>query len=115
MMGEWAVKADASKAKALAGQKKYYYVFFTATRDEARGKGLCSEGIRKMQKIAARDGLPLWLEATTERSHQIYAKLGFEDVDEIVIGKGTANPDGTACQGGPGVTAYSMIWWPSKS
>jgi hypothetical protein len=87
MMGEWAPKAEASKAKALAGQKKYYYVFFTATRDDVRGKGLCSEGIKKMQEAAARDELPLWLEATTKRSHQYMPSWDLRLSTRLFLGK----------------------------
>ncbi|TVY85293.1 putative N-acetyltransferase [Lachnellula suecica] len=114
MMGEWAPQVDASKARTLGKEKKFYYVFFTATAEDARGKGLCSAIIKQQQEIAARDGLPLWIEATTEHSKGIYAKLGFETIDEIVLGKGKANADGLPCKGGPGVKTWTMIWRPQK-
>jgi hypothetical protein len=41
MLGEFSPLADACKAKGLNGEKRYYYVFFIATKEEERGKGLC--------------------------------------------------------------------------
>ena len=56
--------------------------------------------------------MPLWLEATTEHSRDIYLRLGFEVVHEMVLGKGTHAPSGAMEAGGPGVKIWGMIWWP---
>lgn len=114
MMAEYGPTMDASKAKALAGQK-YYYVFFVATREDARERGLCSAIMKQWQETAAREQIPIWLEATTSRSMRLYSKLGWEIVDEVIIGKDKAQADGTACKGGEGVTVWTMIWRPQKS
>jgi hypothetical protein len=114
MTAEYQPLADACKAKALKGQKDYYHVFFIATEVEAREAGLCSTVMRRYQEIASRDSLPIWLEATTEHSMKLYEKLGWEVADEIVLGKGKANPDGTLSMKGPGVKIWGMIWRPKR-
>ena len=114
MLVEYGQLSDAAKAKGLGEPKTYYYVFFVATEEKSRGKGLSSALIRKAQENARRDSLPLWLEATTEYSWKLYEKLGFETVDRWVLGKGHAAADGTAEKGGDGVPVWGMVWWPSK-
>lgn len=61
---------------------------------------------------AWRDELPVWLEATTEHSRDLYLSLGFEVVEDITIGQGKAAADGTLEANGPGVTLWAMVWWP---
>lgn len=114
MLFEYTSLTDAAKYKALHNRKRFYYVFFVGTLHEYRGKGLSSALIRDIQAQAARDQLPVWLEATTSYSHQLYQKLGFDTVGEIVLGKGKAAPDGTEAEGGDGVKIWGMIWWPQK-
>lgn len=114
MLFEWTPKADTLKAKGLKGSK-YYYVFFFATHPSARGQGLCSQIIRHYQTLAAKENMPIWLEATTARSRAVYAKEGFELVGEVVLGKGKVGEDGLKKKGGPGVTAWGMVWWPSRA
>ena len=56
--------------------------------------------------------MPIWLEATTMRSRDVYLKLGFKVVEEMVLGKGEAGADGRAKKGGEGVKIWAMIWRP---
>lgn len=112
MFLEWEPMSNASKAKGLAGESRYYYVFFVATKESARGKGFCSAIMRDYQAIASREGVPIWLEATTVKSMRIYQKLGWEVVDELVLGKGKVNADGLPLKGGEGVPVWGMVWWP---
>lgn len=102
------------KTKALSGEKKFYYVFFIGTAEESRGKGLCSAIMRGYQDLATRDNIPVCLEATTEKSMLIYKKLGWETVEEVLLGEGKANADGLPCAGGEGVRVRSMIWKPEN-
>lgn len=102
------------KSKALVKGERYYYIFFLGTREEGRGKGLCSAVVRKYQDIAKRDGLPLYMEAT-EAGHRLYMKLGFTNVGKAVVGEGKANADGTLGEGGPGFALYGMVWRPEES
>ena len=115
MLSEYQPLADALKVKALAGEKKYYYVFFVGTHVAERRKGLCSVIMRKYQEIASRDQLPIFLEATTETSMRLYLKLGWEVIDEIVLGKGKAGVDGVLCRDGEGLKIWGMVWKPDKT
>jgi len=115
MLAEFEPLADKAKTKGLDGQKRFYYVFFVGTRVDARGQGLCSAMMRRYQEIASHDQLPIWLEATTAKSMKIYEKLGWEVVEEMVLGKGAANADGNRCKGGEGVKIWGMVWWPKPA
>lgn len=111
---EPATKRVRKRILAEAGVEEFYYLFFVATREDARGKGLSSALIGKLQERAGAEGLPVWLEATTEHSAGVYAKLGFERCGTVVLGKGKVGADGLGKVGGEGVSIYCMIWWPEK-
>lgn len=70
--------------------------------------------IKNFQATAAAEKLPLWLEATTAHSRNLYAKLGFEVVEEMFVGKGFCSPDGLPLAGGAGVSIWGMVWWPTS-
>jgi ribosomal protein S18 acetylase RimI-like enzyme len=112
MLYEFPSLTDPAKKKGLKGQKNYYYVFFVGTDPNAQGQGMCSAIMRECQARAAKEGLPVWLEATTEKSMKIYSNLGWELVEEMVLGKGKAKADGALEKGGEGVKFWAMVWWP---
>ena len=115
MLFEFEPQTNAAKVKALKKGEKYYYVFFIGTREDARGQGLASDLMREYQRIAQETQTPIWLEATTPRSHRLYLKLGWEDVEEILLGKGSTSPDGLPEKGGPGVSIWAMLWRPTPA
>jgi GNAT superfamily N-acetyltransferase len=94
--------------------KKYHYLWFIGTDPEARGQGLASRLVALREEQVAADNVPIWLEATTERSRDVYAKQGFEVVDVMRLGQGTHNADGVPEKGGPGIRIWAMIWKPKK-
>ncbi|KAJ5590342.1 hypothetical protein N7450_004314 [Penicillium hetheringtonii] len=94
---------DNAKRKGLHGQKEYYYIFSIGTEHEHRGKGLARQIIQYHQKIARAENLPIWLEATSPSSRHLYLSVGFQEVEEIVLGKGQVNEDATVQSGGVGV------------
>jgi len=104
--------ADAAKARALRGSTRYFYVFIAGTRSEARKLGLCSALIRHCQQVAEKEDCPIWLEATTAKSHALYEKLGFETTGVLVLGRGEVGSDGRTKIGGEGVSIWAMVWWP---
>jgi hypothetical protein len=81
--------------------------------NDSHSPGLSSALIRSFQARATTDNLPIWLEATTAQSRDLYAKLGFKVVEKMVLGKGRAAPDGSEMQDGEGVEVWGMIWWPA--
>ncbi|KAJ5605467.1 Acyl-CoA N-acyltransferase [Penicillium lagena] len=132
---EFSGMTDNAKRKGLRGQKKYYYIFSIGTEREHRGKGeqpgrvqhlvdisliylntgLASAIIRNHQQTAQAENLPIWLEATTSGSRQLYLSMGFEDVEKIVLGQGKVAADASIQPGGPGVSLWAMVWWPNSS
>ncbi|KAL4915670.1 hypothetical protein BDW62DRAFT_212524 [Aspergillus aurantiobrunneus] len=111
MLGDYNRPVKAAKMKAL-GDLEHYYIFAVGTEYDFQGKGLAKALMRSCQYTAWRAELPIWLEATTPHSRDVYISLGFEQVAEITIGKGKAASDGTVQREGPGVTIWAMAWWP---
>jgi GNAT superfamily N-acetyltransferase len=92
--------------------KNYYYLWFIATDLPARGQGLAAKVVSKWQDKAASEGQAMWLEATTAKSRDVYARCGFKAVGEVHLGKGTHAATGAYEKDGPGVTIYPMLWRP---
>jgi len=114
MLREFEPAVTAMRRQELGDSTNFYYLFLVATRDDARGKGFSSALIRKLQERAAAEDAPVWLEATTEASARLYAKLGFKSVGKVTLGEGVAATDGSAEQGGSGVPVDCMVWRPGK-
>ncbi|KAI0479349.1 hypothetical protein GGR56DRAFT_373900 [Xylariaceae sp. FL0804] len=93
-------------------QKRHWYVFIMGTAVDRRRQGLAGWLIAHMQARARGDGRPLWLEATTQYSRDLYAKHGFTTVDEVLLGKGKVDAAGLAKKGGEGFKIWSMYWRP---
>lgn len=100
------------QAFTKAEQKRHWYVFIMATAVDRRREGLATELLAHMQDRARADGRPMWLEATTELSRDLYLKHGFKVVGEVVLGKGRVGPDGVPKDGGEGVKIWAMCWRP---
>ncbi|CAK3849354.1 Acyl- N-acyltransferase [Lecanosticta acicola] len=114
MLWDFQAQSDKMKKKHLQGIKDYWYLFFIATEEEARGQGLATRIIARYQNFAAKDGLPIWLEATTAHSRDIYLRCGFKQLDQLVMGKGTHASTGKQERGGSGVKLWPMIWKPES-
>ncbi|KAF2502972.1 hypothetical protein BU16DRAFT_612550 [Lophium mytilinum] len=113
MTHEYASKPATLKSRTLeTHSKKAYYIFNLGTKEEYRGNGLSTHLIHHYQSLAAATNAPIWLEATTAYSHNLYTKLGFHTAGEIVLGQGVAGADGTVSKGGEGVKIWGMVWWP---
>jgi GNAT superfamily N-acetyltransferase len=95
-----------------AEQKEHWYVFIMGTAEDRRRQGLAGTLLEQMQGLARSDGRPLWLEATTAYSRDLYLKHGFTAVGEAGLGKGTVGADGLPAKGGDGVTIWGMVWRP---
>jgi GNAT superfamily N-acetyltransferase len=114
MLREFEPAVQTLQRQELGGSTHFYYLFLIATRDNARGRGLSSALIRRLLERAAKEDAPVWLEATTEASARLYAKLGFKSVGKFVLGEGVAAADGSTEQGGAGVPVDCMVWRPGK-
>jgi hypothetical protein len=65
--------------------------------------------IRPVLALATEKGWPVCLEATSPRSRDIYAHLGFQILEEMVLGKGTVDAEGRGKEGGDGVKVWAMV------
>lgn len=77
--------------------------------------GLAKAIMRDHQQTAQAANLPIWLEATTAGSRALYLSMGFEEVEEIWLGKGKVATDASLQSGGPGVSLWAMVWWPTPT
>jgi GNAT superfamily N-acetyltransferase len=114
MLREFEPATKRVRRSVLGSTQQFYYLFFVATREDARGKGLSSALIRQLQERARGEGVPVWLEATTEHSAGVYARLGFERCGTVVLGKGKVGAGGLQQAGGEGVKIHCMVWRPEK-
>jgi hypothetical protein len=115
LLVEYPALGERAKETVLSKTEQHYYVLMIGTTTEHRGKGLCSAIIREYQAIAQKDGMPIWLEATTKGSMSVYAKAGFENVaGRWVIGEGKCDASGESANGkeAVGVEIFPMVWWP---
>ncbi|KAL4926147.1 uncharacterized protein BDV17DRAFT_270158 [Aspergillus undulatus] len=112
MLGDYSRPVNTAKTRVL-GDQHHYYIFAIGTEGEHQGKGLARAIIESYQYIAWSIEVPIWLEATTPHSRDLYLSLGFEQVEEITIGEGKAATDGTMYKEGAGVTLWAMVWWPN--
>ncbi|PRP77996.1 hypothetical protein PROFUN_14084 [Planoprotostelium fungivorum] len=106
-MLDYSSYVDPVKAKYLKG-RPYYYCFIVGTLPEHRGKGHCKALFK--EHLEKGDRLPLWLEATSENSRDIYKKMGFEVLETVVMGVGQV--DGKGYSDGEtkeGVTLWCML------
>ncbi|KAJ5888618.1 hypothetical protein N7495_008659 [Penicillium taxi] len=112
---EFSGMTDRAKKIGLHGQKRYYYIFSIGTKHEHRGKGLAKAIMIDHQKTVESKNLPIWLEATSKGSRNLYLSLGFKEIEEILLGKYKVAADASLQPGGPGISIYAMVWWPESS
>lgn len=65
---------------------EHWYLPLTGVDPPLQGRGLGSALLRHGLAICDRDGLPAYLEATSERSKDLYLRLGFEITGVIQAG-----------------------------
>ncbi|KAJ7454735.1 hypothetical protein FB451DRAFT_1279135 [Mycena latifolia] len=94
----------------------HYRVEITATDPEYQGKGYSSMLMKENQSHI--DGSkPITLEATTTHSRDVYARLGFEVIESLTLGKGDVNQHGLKVKdkvAAGGFTVWIMIKWPKE-
>lgn len=117
LVQEYVSKCDAAMWKHLKDSTSdvrtmracYHLEFIARNPEKSSVQGGVSAVIMPLLERARRERLPVWLEAATERSVQIYQHYGFRVVEEMVIGAGRYDVDGQLKQGGKGVSIFAMI------
>ena len=66
--------------------EEHWYLPVTGVDPAAQGRGMGTTVLRYGLSLAARDGVPAYLEASSPRSRALYMRLGFEVMDEIQAG-----------------------------
>lgn len=64
-------------------KRPHWYVLAVGVRPEHQGQGLGSALLAPTLERCDREGLPAYLEASSERSAALYERLGFEHVREL--------------------------------
>jgi GNAT superfamily N-acetyltransferase len=98
---------------------KFYYIFFLGSLPSSRGRGLGGAFISHCQAKASADGVPIYLECSTDRTRLFYERLGFKSVCVVRCGKGEVDEEGYVVDVkkdgvslARGVKLWPMIWWP---
>jgi GNAT superfamily N-acetyltransferase len=68
----------------------HWYLFFLATRPEWQSRGMGSALMRSVLKHCDSEGIPAYLEASSDRSKQLYLCHGFEVTGEVPLGEGVS-------------------------
>jgi GNAT superfamily N-acetyltransferase len=66
-------------------REPHYYVRDIGVHPDMQGKGLGSALMRPTLDRCDREGLPAYIEASSERSAALYARLGFQLVEELRV------------------------------
>jgi GNAT superfamily N-acetyltransferase len=69
-------------------RRAHWYILAVGVRPEHQGHGLGSALLSPTLARCDRDGLPAYLEASSERSAALYERLGFEHVRELRLRDG---------------------------
>jgi GNAT superfamily N-acetyltransferase len=63
----------------------HWYLFILGTEQAAQGRGLGSALLAQVLARVDADGMPAYLESSSERNLALYARHGFEITDEVAI------------------------------
>ncbi|KAK9802391.1 hypothetical protein SCARD494_00324 [Seiridium cardinale] len=115
---DYSKAAGKTKSKGMTKEERhngFWYVLIMGTSSKRRREGLAGALLRDIQLRAQDDGRPIWLEATTPESRQLYLKYGLDIVEEIRMGEGEVAASGQAKARGEGIVIWGMIWRPRKA
>lgn len=111
---EMNAQADVARKRLLTPPKKLLHLALIANDKESvpsdGRKAGASDVIRPMLEMATSRGWPVVLEATSPRSRDIYARLGFKVAGELKLGAGRINSKGRREEGGEGVSQWAMVY-----
>lgn len=87
---ERAARVERVMAEAHPREFPHLYLHSIATVPEHRGRGVGAAILAERLRLAAQTGMPVYLEASTERSSRLYERLGFAPEGERIAlpGKG---------------------------
>ena len=66
----------------------HWYLLYVGAAAERRGQGIGTALLEPVLQRCDQQGLPAYLEATTDRNRQLYLRHGFADRGELVLTPG---------------------------
>jgi GNAT superfamily N-acetyltransferase len=67
-------------------REPHYYIAYVGVAPPSQGQGLGTALLQPTLERCDREGLPAYLEATSERNAALYARLGFAHLDQFTLG-----------------------------
>ncbi|KAL8995946.1 MAG: hypothetical protein Q9169_004419 [Polycauliona sp. 2 TL-2023] len=101
--------AGKAKSRHLHG-RKHWYLFLLGRDPQTNRTCSASELVRPYLEKAKAAKIPVWLEAGTLHAKHVYEHLGFKTVEELIVGRGTADRCGNFVDGGDGFPMWAMIF-----
>jgi len=71
------------KVESLHPKERHWYLFTLGADPDQQGKGIGSALLRSMLAEVDEQGDPAYLESSKERNISLYARFGFEVIDEV--------------------------------
>ncbi len=87
VVGEYAERAFAIMAatEAVHPTEEHFYLFFLGARPQFQGRGLGGALLREVLERCDADGVPAYLEASSENNKRLYERHGFVLRDTLTI------------------------------
>ena len=81
--GRWTPRAlrGLSYQESKYPERPHYHLVFIGVEPQRQGQGIGSQLMRPVLRRFDREGMPVYLEASTLRSRALYLRHGFEDLD----------------------------------
>jgi hypothetical protein len=99
----------AARRYHMSPDARFWHLSAMARDPERKDKGAVRAVLAPYIARAKKDGVPIWIEASSSRARDIYAYFGFRVVEEIWSGVGKIGSSGYPQPGGPGVHTWLMI------
>src|ERR687894_2218081 len=83
IFGRWTPRAlrGLSYQESKYPERPHYHLVFIGVEPQRQGRGIGSQLMRPVLRRFDREGVPVYLEASTPRSRALYLRHGFEDLD----------------------------------
>jgi GNAT superfamily N-acetyltransferase len=66
-------------------ERPHWYLLYVAAATARRGTGVGTAVLRPVLDRCDSEGVPAYLEATTDRNRALYRRLGFADMEKLVL------------------------------
>ncbi|KAH8700106.1 hypothetical protein BGW36DRAFT_293006 [Talaromyces proteolyticus] len=102
-------KTSGKLKKEFLKGRQYWYLNMIGRHPERSDPGVIRALFEPYIERAHEQKVPIWLEAVSDHSRQVYEHFGFKTVATFRIGLGKVTPRGELQEGGEGIPLYAMI------